>query len=106
VRPGTFVAAVGADSEDKQEIEPELFAAATIVPDSLDQAAVLGDLHWALAADVMSRADVHAELPEIVAGRRPGRTSPGEITLFDSTGTALQDVAAAAVVYEKAAGRA
>ncbi|HEY8021476.1 MAG TPA: ornithine cyclodeaminase family protein, partial [Thermoanaerobaculia bacterium] len=102
VRPGTFVAAVGADSEEKQEVEPELLAAATVVPDSLDQAAVIGELHWALEGGVMSRADVHAELPEIVAGRRPGRSSAGEITLFDSTGTALQDVAAAVVVYESA----
>lgn len=107
VRPGTFIAAVGADSEDKQELEPELLAAATLVPDSLDQAAAIGELHWALALGVVSRAQVHAELPEIVAGRRPGRTSPDEITIFDSTGIALQDVAAAVVVYEKAcaAGR-
>jgi alanine dehydrogenase len=102
VRPGTFIAAVGADSEDKQELEPELLAAATVVPDSLDQAAAIGDLHWALERGVMSRSQVHAELSEIVAGRRPGRSSPDEITIFDSTGTALQDVAAAVVVYEKA----
>jgi ornithine cyclodeaminase/alanine dehydrogenase-like protein (mu-crystallin family) len=51
---------------------------------------------------VVSLADVHAELAEVVAGTRPGRTSAEEIIVFDSTGTALQDVAAAAVVYEKA----
>ena len=50
----------------------------------------------------MTRADVHAELGEVVAGRKPGRTSTDEVIIFDSTGTALQDVAAAAVVYEKA----
>jgi ornithine cyclodeaminase/alanine dehydrogenase-like protein (mu-crystallin family) len=50
---------------------------------------------------------VHAELAEVVCGRKPGRRTATEITVFDSTGTALQDVAAAAVVYEKAvaAGR-
>jgi ornithine cyclodeaminase/alanine dehydrogenase-like protein (mu-crystallin family) len=55
----------------------------------------------------MTPADVHAELAEVVDGRRPGRTREDEIIVFDSTGTALQDVAAAAVVYEKAraAGR-
>jgi alanine dehydrogenase len=52
----------------------------------------------------VTRTDVYAELGEIVAGRKPGRTSPEEIIIFDSTGTALQDVAAAAVVYEKAIG--
>ena len=50
----------------------------------------------------MIRADVHAELGEVVAGTKPGRESPEEITIFDSTGRALQDLAAAAVLYEKA----
>lgn len=102
VRPGTFVAAVGADSPDKQELEPELMAAGVVVTDVLEQCAAIGELHHALEAGVLSRADVHGELAELVAGRKPGRRSGEEITLFDSTGTALQDVAAAAVVYEKA----
>lgn len=107
VRPGTFVAAVGADNPHKQEIEPALLAASKIVTDVLDQCVEIGDLHHALAAGVVSRADVHAELADVVAGRKPGRTSAEEIVVFDSTGTALQDVAAAAVVYESAvkAGR-
>jgi ornithine cyclodeaminase/alanine dehydrogenase-like protein (mu-crystallin family) len=50
----------------------------------------------------VKREDVHGELGEIVAGKKPGRTSPEEITIFDSTGMALQDAAAAAMVYEKA----
>jgi len=56
---------------------------------------------------VMRREDVHAELADVVSGRRPGRTSPNEVTIFDSTGTALEDVAAAGTVYErvKALGR-
>jgi ornithine cyclodeaminase/alanine dehydrogenase-like protein (mu-crystallin family) len=45
---------------------------------------------------------VHAELHEVVAGRRPGRRSREEVVIFDSTGTALEDVAAAALVYENA----
>lgn len=107
VRPGTFVAAVGADNPHKQELEPALLAASKIVADVLEQCATIGDLHHALEAGVVSRADVHAELGDVVAGRRPGRASAEEIVVFDSTGTALQDVAAAAVVYEKAvkAGR-
>jgi alanine dehydrogenase len=102
VRGGTFIAAVGTDSEDKQELEPQLLAAATVVPDVLEQAAVIGELHWALEEGLMSRDRVHAELADIVAGLRPGRTSVDEITIFDSTGTALQDVAAAVVVFEQA----
>jgi ornithine cyclodeaminase/alanine dehydrogenase-like protein (mu-crystallin family) len=59
-------------------------------------------LQHALAAGLMRREDVHAELADVVGGRRPGRTRADEITVFDSSGTALQDVAAAVVVYEKA----
>jgi len=107
VRAGTFIAAVGADHPEKQEIAPALMAASRIVVDVLEQAATMGDLHHALAAGVLTRSDVHAELGEVVAGRKPGRRSPQETIVFDSTGMALQDVAAAAVVYERAmeAGR-
>ena len=102
VAPGTFIAAVGADSPEKQELEPELLAGAKLVVDVLEQCAIMGELHHALEAGVMTREDVHAELGAVVAGRKPGRTSAEEITIFDSTGMGLQDVAAAAVVYEKA----
>lgn len=99
VRPGTFIAAVGADHEEKQEIEPQLMARAKVVTDLTDQAAAIGDLHHAIDAGVMSRDDVHAQLGEVVAGRRPGRARDDEITIFDSTGTGLQDAAAALAVY-------
>jgi alanine dehydrogenase len=102
VRPGTFVAGVGADNPLKQEIDPVLMASSKIVVDILEQCAAIGDLHHALEAGAVARDDVYAELGEIVAGKKPGRTSAEEIIIFDSTGTALQDVAAAAVVYERA----
>ncbi|HEV2864607.1 MAG TPA: ornithine cyclodeaminase family protein [Pyrinomonadaceae bacterium] len=102
VRPGTFVAAVGADNPLKQELDPALMASGKIVVDILEQCATIGDLHHALEAGAVTKDDVYAELGEIVAGRKPGRASDEEIVIFDSTGTALQDVAAAAVVYEKA----
>lgn len=102
VRPGTFVAGVGADSEDKWELAPDLLAGATLVVDVLEQAAAIGDLHHAIAAGVLTRDAVHAELGAVVAGRAPGRMSETEITVFDSTGMALQDAAAAAVVYSRA----
>lgn len=109
VRPGTFIAGVGADNPHKKELHPALLAASTVVVDVLEQCATIGDLHHALEASVMTRAQVHAELGAVVAGSAPGRTSDREIIVFDSTGMALQDVAAAAVVYERAletAGRA
>jgi alanine dehydrogenase len=102
VQPGTFIAAVGADSEDKQELDPTLLTQATVVVDSLEQCATIGELHHALEAGLLTRAAVHAELGQVIAGRRPSRASAHEITIFDSTGTALQDVAAAAMVYERA----
>jgi len=107
VRAGAFIAAVGADSQGKQELDPALVAAATLVVDLLEQCAEIGELQHALGAGLLTRERVHAELADVVAGRRPGRTRLDEITIFDSTGTALQDVAAAVVVYEKAraAGR-
>lgn len=104
VAPGTFIAAVGADNQGKQELEPALVASATLVVDVLEQCAEIGELQHVLAAGLMTRAQVHAELGDVVAGRRPGRTREDEVIVFDSSGTALQDVAAAIVVYEK--GRA
>ena len=102
VRAGTFVAAVGADNPLKQELDSGLLASNKVVVDVLEQCAAIGELHHAIAAWTMSKSDVYAELGAIVAGPTPGRTSGEEITIFDSTGTALQDVAAARVVYEKA----
>ena len=102
VRPGTFIAAVGADNPDKQEIDPRLYAASLAVVDSLEQAAEIGDLHHALAAGAIRHEHVHATLGEILCGQRGGRSDPESITLFDSTGMGLQDVAAAARIYRRA----
>src|SRR5215470_6045872 len=102
VRPGTFVAGVGADNEDKQELDPALLAKSKLVTDLTEQCATIGDLHHALAAGVMSASDVHAQLGEIVAELKPARENEEEIIVFDSSGTALQDVAAAAAVYRRA----
>lgn len=102
VRAGAFVAAVGADNPLKQELDSGLLASNKVIVDVLEQCAVIGELHHAIAAGVMGKSDVYAELGAIVAGRKPGRTSAEEVIIFDSTGTALQDVAAARVVYQKA----
>jgi alanine dehydrogenase len=102
VGPGTFVAAVGADAPDKQELEPALLAAGRLVVDVLEQCAEIGELAHALRAGVLTREQVAGELGQVVAGLRPGRESRGEITVFDSSGTAIQDVAVAALAYERA----
>ena len=104
VSPGSFIAAVGADNEHKQEVMPELMRLAGIVVDDLEQCLAIGDLHHALEAGVLKRDDVRATLGEVIAGRRPGRSSDEEIVVFDSTGVAIEDVAAAIVVYERSLG--
>ena len=95
-----------ADNPDKQEIDPQLLARHTVVADILEQCCAIGDLHHAIEGKIMTHADVHAELGQVVAGIKPARTRDDEIIVFDSTGTALQDVAvaAAAAVYRRAAG--
>jgi ornithine cyclodeaminase/alanine dehydrogenase-like protein (mu-crystallin family) len=102
VRPGTFIAAVGADNPDKSEIHPLLYARTRVVVDSLEQCVEIGDLRHALEAGAVTREHVHASLAEIVAGQKPGRGDDQQITLFDSTGLGLQDVAAAAGIYRRA----
>jgi alanine dehydrogenase len=104
VRPGTFIAAVGADNEHKQEIDPALIASAKVVADSLEQSSAIGDTHHAIADGLMRKEDVYAELCEIVAGQKIGRASDDEIIIFDSTGVAIEDAVAAAAVYERALG--
>jgi len=102
VAPGTFIAAVGADDAHKQEIDPALIASTKVVADSLDQSCAIGDTHHAIAQGLMRKEDVYAELGEIVAGKKSGRTTDDEIIVFDSTGVAMEDAVAAAAVYEKA----
>ncbi|MEM9495445.1 MAG: ornithine cyclodeaminase family protein [Pseudomonadota bacterium] len=102
IRPGAFIAAVGADSPYKNEIAPDLMAASKVVVDVRAQCAEMGDLRVALAAGVLTMDDVHADLGEIVTGAAPGRCAPDDIIVFDSTGTALQDVASAVVAYDRA----
>jgi alanine dehydrogenase len=105
VSPGAFIAAVGADSPAKREIAPALMAKAAVVADVLAQCLVMGDLHHAVKAGAMTADQVRGELDDLVAGAKLGRAHDDEIVIFDSTGTAIQDVASAAVVYERALER-
>lgn len=102
VRPGTMVAAVGADSPDKQELEPALTAASRLVTDITAQCARVGELHHAIKAGLATITTPYAELGQIIAGEVAGGHDPTRVTVFDSTGTAIQDAAAAAMVYQRA----
>jgi alanine dehydrogenase len=96
----THINAMGADAPGKQEIDPVLLQEATVVLDDLDQACESGEVNVPLHTGAYRREQIYGTLGEIVAGRKPGRTST-EITLFDSTGLAVQDLALArALVLE------
>jgi ornithine cyclodeaminase/alanine dehydrogenase-like protein (mu-crystallin family) len=105
VRPGTFVAAIGADNPEKSEIEPALMKKARVVTDLTEQASYMGDLHHAISAGAMQVGDVWGELGELVAGTKSGRGSPNEITLFDGSGLGIQDVAASVRAFTLASKR-
>lgn len=102
VLPGTFVAAVGADNEDKSEIEPELMRSADVIVDSLAQTSTIGDLHHAIAAGVMATDDVRGELGALLAASPTYAYDPRRIVIFDSTGVAVEDVAAAVLGFRRA----
>lgn len=100
LRKGMHVTAVGADAPGKQELAPGcLDGADLVVVDRFAQCSAFGELHHALAAALLTRNDVHAELGAIVAGRKQGRTSEQEITIADLTGVGFQDTAIASAAF-------
>lgn len=102
LKPGAHVTALGSDGPDKQELDVEVLRRADlVVADSRTQCASIGELHHALEAGAVTEADV-PELGEVIAGTRPGRTSDDQLTVCDLTGVGVQDVAAAALVMERA----
>jgi len=96
LRPGQHVTAVGSDSPGKQELAADcLDRADLVVVDRFAQCAAFGELRHALDAGLLTRHDVHAELGQILAGRKPGRTHADQITIADLTGVGFQDTAIA-----------
>ncbi len=100
LRPGQHVSLMGADGPGKAEIAVEELLRARVVCDEWEQASHNGDLSRAVEAGRLRREDV-AELGRVLLGDEPGREDAGEITAFDSTGLAVQDLAIAAAVYER-----
>lgn len=105
VSEGTHFNCIGADAPLKEEIDPAILKRAKIVVDDWEQAAHSGEINVPFSQGILSRKDVWAELGEIVAGTKPARTSKEEITVFDSTGLAIQDAATVELVYKKAMSR-
>ena len=100
VSPGTHINAIGADAEGKQEIHPGILKQAKVVIDDWAQASHSGEINVPLRKKQISKKNIYAPLGDIVAGKKEGRTSAEEITLFDSTGLAIQDMSCAYVVYQ------
>lgn len=105
IRPGAFIAAVGADSPFKNEIPSEVMDRSVVITDVTDQCAVMGDLRAAIEAGAMTRSNVRAELGQALTGAAPGRLSDDEVVIFDSTGAAFQDLTVAAMIYERASAK-
>lgn len=102
VSPGTHINGIGADGPGKQELEPEILKAARVFVDDWEQASHSGEINVPLHDGAMSEADVSGALGDVVVGTTEGRTSTEDITVFDSTGLALQDLACAHLVFEAA----
>ncbi|QEY64303.1 ornithine cyclodeaminase family protein [Metapseudomonas lalkuanensis] len=102
VKPGTHIVAIGTDMKGKQELDPEIFRHAKIVNDSISQCIDKGETWHPLNQKIIGLDDIHAELGEILLGRKPGRENDDEITIFDSTGMAIQDNTTAEKIYRNA----
>lgn len=105
VSPGTHINAIGADAAGKQELDPAILKAAKIVVDDWAQASHSGEINVPLARGELSPQQIYGSLGEVVAGKKPGRETPEEITVFDSTGLIIQDLALGFAVYRRALER-
>jgi alanine dehydrogenase len=102
VDEGTHINCVGADAPGKQELDSAILVKSKIVVDDWSQSCHGGEINVPLARGIIKEKDVWGDICEIVAGLKQGRTSPDEITVFTSTGLAIQDAAAANLAYQKA----
>jgi len=102
VKPGTHIVAIGTDQRGKQELDPELFRNAKIIVDSLSQCTEKGETWHPLDKNIIAKDDIHGDIGQVLLGRKPGRESDDEITIFDSTGMAIQDNATANKIYQNA----
>ncbi len=104
VTPGTHISAMGADGPGKQELDPALVAVAARFADLPSQSAVLGECQHAVAAGLIDPTSITA-IGAVIDGQATGRTDDGAITVFDSSGIAIQDLAIAQLVVERAEAR-
>jgi len=102
ISEGMHIAAVGADKSGDQELEGTILTRARIFVDDIRQCRTDGEINVPLSQGLLKEADIAGEIGEVIVGKKKGRTSDREITLFDSTGIALQDSATIPLEYERA----
>lgn len=105
LRPGLHLTTVGVSTAGKQEVATEVFKRGKLVVDEVDQTSKIGGINVPFSKGLLRGEDIYAEIGEIILGKKPGRTSDEEVTVFVSSGLAIQDVATAKLVYEKALQR-
>lgn len=102
IRAGTHINAVGADGPGKQELDPAILKRSRVIVDEWEQASHGGEINVPLETGEITRQHIAGSLDKVVSGEVAGRASEDEVTIFDSTGLAIEDIAAAALVYERA----
>jgi alanine dehydrogenase len=102
IEPGTHINAIGADAKGKEELDPQLLKRSKIVVDDIAQAVHSGEVNVPIEKGIISKEDIYCQLGEIIAGLKSGREDDSEITIFDSTGLAIQDIAVAHLAFSKA----
>jgi len=102
ISEGTHIAALGADKSGDQELDPRILQRARIFVDDIRQCRTDGEINVPLAQGLITEEDIAGEIGEVIVGRKLGRTSASQITVFDSTGIALQDSATVPLEYERA----
>ena len=105
ISPGTHINAMGADAAGKQELDSALFARAKVFVDDWAQAQHSGEINVPLAQGLVPRENLCGSLGDVVAGKNPGRVNSQDITVFDSTGLVIQDLALGRAVYQLARER-
>ncbi|MEL6544726.1 MAG: hypothetical protein AAFQ82_08870 [Myxococcota bacterium] len=102
IKPGAHINAMGADAPGKQELDVEILQSARVFVDEIEQARHSGEINVALERGVYSLGDISGTVGQVIAGRVPARFDDTDITVFDSTGLAVQDLALASRIYSGA----
>jgi len=102
INAGTHINAVGADAPGKEELEPSILKKATVIVDDIEQASNGGEINVPVSTGAFAIDEIYATLAELVVGKKKGRMDSKQITVFDSTGVAIEDISVAKYIYDKA----